>query len=173
MKSDQPPQKKKSHRIHINCLDKKHGTFDRNFITLCTKIQKKRKEDTVAEIPLEILEKYQTIYQKLEKNKKDFHPFKIQKKGENLIHTKLEFLLEKNELEIINEIWENGDFEILLKYLENIGWENLTDTMIIYYTAKLRNLSPEYIVKNFNIDLEKYSELEMNLIKNFVEDNEN
>lgn len=169
---DQQPPKKKSHKIYINCVDKKSGMFDRTFITLCTKIQKKRKEETTAEIPFEVLKKYQEMYAKLDNNKKDFHPFKIQKKNENLIHTKLDYLLEKNELEIIDQIWKNGDFEILLKYLENLGWENLSDIMIIYYTAKLRNLDKDYIAKNFNIDPENYLELEMNLIKNLVEDND-
>ncbi len=64
----------------------------------------------------------------------------------------------------MNEIWETGEFVNILKYLELLDWENLTHSMVIYFTAKQMSLSKKTILETFDISSERYDAYEMDLI---------
>lgn len=60
-----------------------------------------------------------------------------------MIHTNTEILFGKDINDELDKLWKNGDFAKLLENLGKLYWEELAETMIIYYSAKLRNLNEE------------------------------
>ena len=85
-----------------------------------------------------------------------------------LTHSNLIHLFPAKVLNIFDELWLNGRFNPILEKLDALEWDDLTHSMIIYSMGKIMSLNRERIVEVFQIDPERYAELEIKLITDKV-----
>ncbi len=153
----------------VNCSDKKVIAVNKYFLSLCENVHKMRGDQTKVNVPSGILEIVNKLYLELLKNgQKDLEPFEVQPENKKLFHTKMEYLFKPLDLKLMNSLWNEGYFNEILKYLEILGWKNLTHTMMIYLSAKLRNINPTFVQNNYDLNIEDFISIEMTLIKSLV-----
>ena len=85
-----------------------------------------------------------------------------------LTHSNLIHLFPVKVLNVFEDLWLSGRFNPILDKLESLEWEDLTHAMLIYSMAKIMSLNRERIVEVFQIDPERYAELEIKLITDKV-----
>lgn len=156
--------------LDVRCKNDEIVKVSKDFLALCINIKKKRGEIQLKEMPSAILQEFYNVHLKL--RTKDFDPFKHQPKNINLIHSNPAALFNQEELDIFDELWQNGKFNDLLKHLEILHWENLSHAMAIYYTCKIRNVDKELVLENFNIDSRQFDMVELKVIDKLISSNQ-
>lgn len=156
--------------MDVRCKNDEIVKVSKDFLSLCANIKKKRGEIQLKDMPAPILVEFYAIHQKLKA--KDFDPFKHQPKNINLIHSNPAALFNKEECEILDELWQNGKFTDILKHLEVLHWDNLSHAMAIYYSCKIRNVDKQFVLDNFNIEPKQFDMIEMKVIDKLISSNQ-
>lgn len=134
------------------------------FVNLCKQLTKKKVQ---IDAPIEVVQTFYQIYLDLKK----IEPFKIQKQEQELLHSKSEVLLGSDVENCFNKLWNEGKFVTVLQNLEKFNWEQLTHAIMIYYTAKLRNMNVKEFCVQYKVDEESLKQMEIKLIKKTFPDN--